>query len=77
MPRRQLVERGLFTAVLPPSSGPITSGDRVVFGVVPDGVREVSVQTPRFGSATARVDKNTFTLRDTVTEPPEAIAFLP
>ncbi len=73
---RRLTERGLFVATLAADDGP-TGGERVVFGVVPDGVRQVSVRTPGFGSKTARVAANAFVLRDTTTEPPEAIAFLP
>lgn len=76
-PPRRVVERGAFAATLPTSGGPITSDNRVVFGIVPDHAHEVRVRTPGFTPATARVDENTFTLRDTVTEPPEAIALVP
>lgn len=75
-PSQRVIKHGLFAATLPTSGGQ-TRSHRMVFGIVPDRAHEVRIQTPGFASATVRVKWNTFTVRDRLTEPPEAMVLVP
>lgn len=70
------IKVGLFIASLS-STSPSQGPSRLVVGLVPDGVQQVAVRTPGFEDSTVAVVDNTFTLRDRIAGPPEALEMLP
>ena len=51
--------------------------ERVVVGLVPDGVRKVVLETRGFPEVVATVDGNVYALKDGTPEPPEQARLIP
>lgn len=53
-------------------AGPVAPAQRLIVGVVPDGVRRVVVRTGSIASSAA-IARHTFVIRDTVNRPPDVV----